>query len=276
MQITDAQLHLWQLSNPARPWRYPNMKPHQPRDFTAKEALAEMDRAGVHRAIVIPPWWEGERNDLALRAAAEYPDRFRVMGLFDADAPDAKETLRTWRDQPGMLGFRFSARDPKYDTALAPGRMDWVWAAAEQYGIPVMMSVDPQEVTIVGDIAVRHPGLKITVDHMARKHGGKDKDAFPSMDELLALSRLKNVAVKATGLPSYSAEQYPYPFMIASFKAVFDAFGPMRAFWGADMTKLPCPYVKAVEMFTKEMPWLKGDDLEAVMGRGLCAWVGWK
>ena len=29
-------------------------------------------------------------------------------------------------------------------------------------------------------------------------------------------------------------------------------------------------------MFTEEMPWLKGLDLELVMGRALCDWVGWK
>jgi hypothetical protein len=29
-------------------------------------------------------------------------------------------------------------------------------------------------------------------------------------------------------------------------------------------------------MFTEEMPWPKGTDLEAVMGRGTCEWLGWR
>jgi hypothetical protein len=29
-------------------------------------------------------------------------------------------------------------------------------------------------------------------------------------------------------------------------------------------------------MFTEEMPWLKGQDLEWVMGRGICEWIGWR
>jgi L-fuconolactonase len=29
-------------------------------------------------------------------------------------------------------------------------------------------------------------------------------------------------------------------------------------------------------MFTEEMPWLKADDLESVMGRGVCEWIGWR
>lgn len=30
--------------------------------------------------IIVPPSWEGERNDLALVAARLHPDRFAVMG----------------------------------------------------------------------------------------------------------------------------------------------------------------------------------------------------
>jgi hypothetical protein len=29
-------------------------------------------------------------------------------------------------------------------------------------------------------------------------------------------------------------------------------------------------------MFTEEMPWLGGDDLDWVMGRGVCDWIGWR
>jgi len=29
-------------------------------------------------------------------------------------------------------------------------------------------------------------------------------------------------------------------------------------------------------MFTEELPWLTGRDLELVMGRAVCAWLDWK
>jgi hypothetical protein len=28
-------------------------------------------------------------------------------------------------------------------------------------------------------------------------------------------------------------------------------------------------------MFTEEMPFFSGDDLEWIMGRGVCEWLGW-
>jgi hypothetical protein len=46
-------------------------------------------------------------------------------------------------------------------------------------------------------------------------------------------------------------------------------------FWGTDWTRLPCSYRQAVTMFTEELPWLEGADLEGVMGRGVSRWLGW-
>ena len=43
-----------------------------------------------------------------------------------------------------------------------------------------------------------------------------------------------------------------------------------------DITRMPCSWRQCVTMFTGELPWLKGGDLELVMGRALCDWIGWK
>ena len=55
----------------------------------------------------------------------------------------------------------------------------------------------------------------------------------------------------------------------------FDAFGPERMFWGTDITRMPCSWRQCVSVFTEELPWLKGRDLELVMGEAVCNWVGW-
>ena len=54
-------------------------QPHRPVRRGKDELLREMDAAGVTGAVIVPPSWEGERNDLAPAAAAR-PDRFAVMG----------------------------------------------------------------------------------------------------------------------------------------------------------------------------------------------------
>ena len=58
-------------------------------------------------------------------------------------------------------------------------------------------------------------------------------------------------------------------------RQAFDAFGPKRLFWGTDLSRSPVSYRDNVTMFTEQIPWLAGDDLEWVMGRGVCEWLGW-
>ena len=66
------------------------------------------------------------------------------------------------------------------------------------------------------------------------------------------------------------------PIMQGYLKQIFDAFGPERMFWGTDISKMPCSWGQCVTMFTDELDWLIGDDLNLVMGQAICDWWGWK
>ena len=89
--------------------------------------------------------------------------------------------------------------------------------------------------------------------------------------------KVDDVTVEKTvrQVPHYSGEAYPFPALHTYLRQVYDAFGPQRMFWGTDITKMPCSWRQCVTMFTEELPWLKGRDLELVMGEALCTWWGW-
>jgi len=274
MRVVDSQVHIWGPDTPERPWpKDPVIEPHDG-PLTAAGLRVAMAEAGVHQAVLIPPSWEGTRNDLALAAAAEEPDRFAVMGRLAIEAPDAPERLRHWLAQPGMLGLRMNFRAEPQRTWLYDGTADWLFPALERHGIPLMVFATTSLPTM-GRIAERHPALRLIIDHMGMVVGEKGEDAFAEEAELLALARHPNVAVKATAVPCAATEPYPYPSTHPHIRAVFDAFGPERLFWGTDLTQLPCRYRQAVTLFTEELPWLAGSDLDQVMGEGLCRWLGW-
>ncbi len=274
MLITDAQVHIWAASTPERPWPARH-KPHRPEPLGKDELLKEMDAAGVSRAVIVPPSWEGERNDLALAAAQAHPDRFAVMGRLDPDAPGTREAISGWRKQPGMLGLRFTFHRPGLRELLTEGRVDWLWPAAEKAGVPIMVLVPHGLAHLMADIAGRYPGLRIVMDHLGL-HEGKDEEAFAQFDKFLALARHPNIAAKASCLPHFTADSYPYRRLHPYIRKVYDAFGPKRIFWGTDISRLPCTYRQAITMFTEELSWLKPDDKEWIMGRGVCEWLGWK
>ena len=267
--IVDAQVHIWANAVPTNP------NHRQVATFSKDELLAEMDAAGVDAALIHPPTpWAPDSNELAVEAARKHPDRLAVLGNFPLDRPESRALVDGWKRRPGMLGLRFTFLQPHQKTWPTDGTMDWLWPAAERAGVPVALLAG-SFMPVVGQVAERHPGLKLIVDHLGRTSGTKDAAAFASLPEMLALARHPNVAIKATGAPSYSSEAYPYRNIHGYLRQIYDAFGPERMFWGTDITRMPCSWRQCVTMFTEELPWLTGRDRELVMGGALCRWLDW-
>ena len=81
MDIVDSQVHIWGADTPEPPVAGgPRPEAQKPYPIAKETLLFQMDLAGVRRMVLVPPSWEGDRNDLALEAARRYPDRFAVMG----------------------------------------------------------------------------------------------------------------------------------------------------------------------------------------------------
>jgi predicted TIM-barrel fold metal-dependent hydrolase len=272
MQIVDAQIHLWGSGLPS------NLSHRQVTHFTPAEAIALMDAAGVDAAVIHPPGWDPNSTDMALQAVKDHPGRFAIMGAPPLDKPESRERIATWRDQPGMLGLRYGFLTDPAKTWLRDGTLDWLWTAAEKAQVPIAM-LCTDVLADIGSIAERHSGLRLTIDHLGGRGGtAQDKDAaaMTHIPALLALAKYPNVGVKATGVPHYSSEPYPFPALHPYLRQVFDAFGPHRMFWGTDISKMKPSWRQCVTMFTEELPWLKGRDLELVMDEALCGWWGWK
>ena len=276
MHIVDAQVHLWGADTPQRPWPTPVLTaPQKPYPVTKDLLLFEMELAGVSRIVLVPPSWEGDRNDLALEAARLHPDRFAVMGRLAIEKPESRALVADWKTQPGMLGMRFTFHTERTRPWLTDGTADWLWSAAEQHGIPLMVLV-PGSLDVLDRIAERHPGLRLTIDHVGLNRLTAGPNVFEDLPKVCALARRPNVAVKASGMPSLSKDPYPFPDLHDAIKRLVDAFGPRRTFWGTDLTRMPCTYYECVHLFTEHLPWLRDEDLEWVMGRGVCEWLGWR
>ncbi len=281
MLIVDAQVHLWGAETPERPWPKPKnaLKPVAVHNngvpYTKEFLLGEMQAAGIDRIVIVPPSWEGDRNDLALEAAQWRADRFAVMGRLDVDAPGAREAIANWRRQPGMLGLRFAFHTPLLEKPLLEGRVDWVWGAAEAAGVPAMVLATHPQMPLIDRVAQQHPRLKLVLDHFGLAGEARDAAAFREFDKLIALAKRPNVAVKATILPFFITDGYPYRSLHPYIRRAYDAFGPRRLFWGTDLSRLPCTYRQGVTMFSEEIPWLTDSDKEWIMGRGVCEWLGW-
>ncbi len=267
MLVVDGQIHLWSKGE--------TMHPHRKTPYTTEQALADMDAAGVDAAIIHPPSWDPDSNALAIAAARAHPQRFAILGRLDLDKPESRAVVAGWKQQTGMLGFRFTFLRPHQKTWPTDGTIDWIFPAAEKAGLPIALLAG-DFLPLVGTIAERHPGLKLIVDHMGRAREKKGLAVFDTMDQLVALAKHPNIAVKATGGPHDATDPYPFRSLHPYYRRIYDAFGPQRMFWGTDITRMPCPWRQCVTAFTEEMSWLPAADLSLIMGQAMCDWIGWK
>lgn len=264
--IVDAQIHLWtQEQAPPHHWRTP---------FRMEEAIAVMDEAGIDRALNHPAVWDPNSNDYAIEAYWAHPDRFATLGWFPLDGA-SEDTIDEWMEKPGMLGLRFMLAMPDMAAKFDGGELDWLFKVAGKRELPVGLMLPPSSLGKIGEVARTNPGVRILIDHLNAVPFQTLPSALTHRDALVTLAETTNVAIKATAVPSISNEAFPFADTHDDLKALFDAYGPKRFFWGSDYTRLKCSWDECKTAFTQHVDWLSGDDLDQVMGKALLDWVGW-
>jgi predicted TIM-barrel fold metal-dependent hydrolase len=241
--------------------------------MSAEVLLREMSAAGVDRAVLVPPLFEGHRNDYALAVAAGHPDLFRVMARTDLAAANLLPLLDQFAADPLIAGVRIAFLPVDAGSISGPAAAA-LWPAARERGLPVMVHC-PGQLAELGDIARRHPGLKLAVDHLGLSGRYADGDVVREVGPLLGLAVEPGICVKLSALPCYSTEPYPHPALHGPARAVISAFGPERVFWGSDLSRLPGRYGDAVTMVRDHLG-LDSAAADAVLGGSLLDWLGWK
>ena len=77
--------------------------------LTVYDNIQNISEAGVERAVIVPPSWEGDRNDCALEAVARYPGKFAIMGRLPIEDPRSRE--RVARDL-AVVGMQATVKIP--------------------------------------------------------------------------------------------------------------------------------------------------------------------
>jgi L-fuconolactonase len=275
MRLIDAQIHIWEAPRPDRPWPADRRAhTHGPASVSAEEILGSMDKAGVTGAILIPPSFEGDRNDLVLDAVNRFPDRFRAMARFALDKPEARKQVVALADASQFVGTRIAFAGPMRGW-LTDGTLDWFWPLAQEMGLCV--SIYPfGQLDAVEAVLRLYPSLRFSLDHLALGLDVADAAILPVVEHVARLARYPNLAVKATCLPSYVTEAYPFPTLKSVLRCILDAYGPERVFWGSDLTRLSCGYAQLIEFFLESLAARPQRDIDLVMGNAAAEWYGWR
>jgi L-fuconolactonase len=262
LDIVDAQVHLFTQDSPRHPWdrslfddparagmlaRFRERLAHGP----AAAMLAEMDAEGVSGALVVSPSIYGHDPGYSVEAWRAHPDRFRVVGLVDADRDDIEDHLASWGEHPGIVGLRLPLGTDEQGARFLAGADDRMLRAAQRAGLRVCVYA-PLRFDLQERLARTHPDLPIVIDHVglfAMAMLDPDYgDTFAEVGRLLPLAAHENVSVKLTSLTLLSREPYPHADIWPSVHAVIAAFGPERLMWGSDQTVFDHPYGETVDV----------------------------
>lgn len=282
MFVVDSQIHLWREEAPDRPWlpgarERIRLNGHREEAFLAEEAIELMDEAGVNRALILPPSWEGDRIDYALEAAEKYPGRFGIMARVPQNKPKEGEALmRQIAQSEHLKGVRLTFHRPQDRNWMIDGTNDWYWPLAEELGIPTMVHA-PVWKAELGQIAEKHPDLKIIIDHMGIMARCVDDAIGYWVSETADLAKHPNIYVKISAIPGYSTAPFPNLNIEKYVREMVDKMGPERCFWGTDITRLlghGLTWTDTVEQFTTHFDFTP-DELEWIMGRGISECLDW-
>lgn len=274
--IVDSQVHIWLPEGPDRRWpewgRKWRSSVHHPQRVDAALLQSAMRDAGVDRALIVPPVFEGFRNDYALATAHAHPDRFRVMARLDLLNPDFPEEFAELADNPMVAGIRLSFLPLERTAAPTSTQAEEFWELAEDRGLPVMV-VAPAQLPAIGVVAARHPRLRLTIDNLGLSGSAKDAAIADEIRPLLDLAAHPNVSVKLTALPCYSTDPYPHRGLHKPVKQVMSAFGIERLFWASDLSRVP-DYRQCLTLVTDHLGLDEGE-AHAVLGGNVMKWLPW-
>ncbi len=221
--------------------------------FPAEALLAQMDWAGVERAVLLQGPFYGEANAYVASAVERFPDRF--VGAFAPDpfAPDVRHRYKQCVEDYGLSIVKFELTEPtgltgRYsDLRIDAPEHRWLFEAAESDGLTVTFNLGKigsraYQTDAVAAIAERHPNLTIVIAHLAQPPIGECEDALSNEQwkEQILLGCKPNVFFDLSALPAYSPDYDEYPYMAARayIKRAAELIGAEKIMWGADVPGL--------------------------------------
>ena len=267
--VVDAHHHFW---NPARIPQAWMTSEHAPidRPFEPADLAPLLDACGVSATVLVQSAASDEDTDYLFEMSAGF-DRVRAVTAWLCldDRARAGSRLAELREHPTFRAVRpliHQEPDPHWilRTEVAPGL-----ALLEEHGVALELPAEfPNHLGDVPELARRHPGLTLVIDHLA-------KPPFESASfdrwrtELESAAAHPNVVAKVSGLNTvFRRPDFTSADLVPAVRAAFDAFGPSRLLFGSDwpMALLNGTYPDVVGRTVEAIRLVAGDDADAILG----------
>ena len=230
--MIDAHFHIWQLARADYGWLTPALQPIY-RDVTLDDWRAVSRPCGVRGGILVQAAPTAAETDFLLTQAADADDVLGVVGWADLLAADAPRRIEALARHPKLKGLRpmlHDLADPGW--ILQPALHPALQAMAD-CGLTFDALVRPVHLPSVHALALRHPDLRIVIDHAAKPDIAQGQ-WLGWADALERLAGECTVYCKLSGLWTEAVPGASVETLAGHARWVLACFGPRRTLWGSD------------------------------------------
>lgn len=180
--IIDAHMHPVFLGGYIHPGLDQLSKAYYGREcmkWTLERFIAELDPAGVAKAIALTASWKGQpirqRNEATAELVSRHPDRLMGFASFDPNTgAEAVEEIEYAVQDLGLSGVKIIAQNVEVfynDTRVYP-----IYEKVQELGIPILFHTGPSflhtrskfgDPLTLDDVAHDFPKMKVIVAHLA-------------------------------------------------------------------------------------------------------------
>lgn len=231
-------------------------------EYSAEYLLSEMRTYRVDHVVISHVCYYGRDNSYASYCVKQYPGKFAAIGLLvghrlysPEDPQNASRLERLIRDD-GLIGLRLSPIYNRDVVWLNSPACYPLWKKAEELGGTFNIFLAPHQVSQVGDMAQRFPGVNIVIDHIAMIDiTAPDSAGF---GPLLDLAKYPNVYIRTSLHNPSKTKEMPYRDVWPFLRRLYDRYGGKRLIWANFFE-----YVIMKEV----IPFFTAEDKEWILGR---------
>ncbi|NJC20936.1 L-fuconolactonase [Arthrobacter pigmenti] len=265
--ILDSHLHLWDLSSGGYSWLTPDAGELY-RTYTAEQARAELDAAGVGSAVLVQADDTAADTEFLLAQASAHSWIAGVVGWVPLDNPSSTEgALAGYAANPALVGVRHLVHDDPRDDFLSLPEVRTSLKSLAAAGLPFdVPNAFPRHLQATVELARDLPELNVVLDHLGKPPRGDAEAMELWKDQLSELAQLPNVTVKVSGL-AVPGQPLTVEALQPVWDLALDGFGPGRLMYGGDwpVSVLGGTYEETCGIIAQLADQLSPDERTAVM-----------
>ena len=275
MRHIDAHQHYWSVAHHDYGWLSPALAPIY-RDFTPADLHPWLDAAGIEATVLVQAAPSAaETTRLVALAAAPGSRVAGVVGWCDLAAADAAAAVARRAAEPLIVGLRPMLQDLPDPRWILQDAVEPALQAMVQHGLCFDALVRTEQIDAVRELALRHPGLRVVLDHAA-KPAIAGRAFQPWARHIARLARDTAVCCKLSGLVTEAGPGWTVADLQPYVEHLLAEFGPQRLLWGSDwpVLRLAGRYADWVQASDRLLQGLDDAARAAVMGANAIRFYG--